>query len=654
MSENDSESYIRQSIDYLVNFAKKVKLSTINDKFFRLEKWSEASKLFFDIFIFGIILYLLSVFHIVHYIFVWIYVFIGIFLLGFIFAKPDKRYNYALVLGIFFVLILVPSKTMQNLLLSTQITNPYDVEYDSMQHDAWNLGYLSETDDVNPYDKFTDSNRYIAWNLGYEANEKHSELNTPIDSADDLGVNNLLPALESLLDTNPIDDIIGFVYNLMDIVNWIVFIFIIGYGASGVGDFFAFKWEKIAQKVAFISLAIALLVFMYSIFGAVGIETRTIWDTIGTAWNTMLKNVGLATLDINDNYVVNPTSFVNGLFSWFPLIFLISMFSFSLYYRKRDLKSIIFAKYVSKDTAIEVIPSKFSISVLFVLLVMIIYVVGYALVSVSAVVQINEIITLTFFIASGIILVLLGLRVLIVNKEKGFYYIVKNFVSLTIIGIIILFAWFQVLQPVFYMLGLIDYETGLYMFSQDISILELDIFKQLFLVATPETLVFQILIIGVINRIYYQIRKGSLISKRKEKLESKIKSLNKKRDDITLTTDIKDVANLRNLALFSIYDKQISKFENELEGLDKSQKIPFSYFVLPTLIGAVFGSFLFADFHRFRRNISFADFWKNANLGLTYFGAGMILSIISFFSWFASILIHAINNILSLIVAGVI
>jgi len=215
-----------------------------------------------------------------------------------------------------------------------------------------------------------------------------------------------------------------------------------------------------------------------------------------------------------------------------------------------------------------------------------------------------------------------------------------------------LMLWYNVLTPVFYFLNLTD-SNGLLTLSQDIdeSILRGSIYNHLFMVAIPESLIFQIGMIGVANRVYYQIFRETISRKYEEYLHRKMVGLMVQKDTLSIKDNISK-KNMRNIAKYITLDKEIEKIEFELKMGKEAKKVPFSYFIKPTMIGNLIGAFLFADYHRFRRGIDFISFWKNPSLGLTFFGAGFYLGLIAFFSWTACILVHWLNNIIAVTLFG--
>jgi len=722
-------SFAKSSVEYLNDFlSDKLKLGFINDKIFRIGKWSKVSQIFFDLFVIGIILVLLVFFGVIHWIVMWIYFVIGIIVCGFVFTKPNKKYNILLVIGFFFVLMFIPSRSGQIMLLSIspeKPINPY--AEDTLEYTAWNEGWngyigglnreenkyagqastvpsgmrcrdawwsgwdkckeytekiqsgeiangtiLNKPDSINPYREGVD--QYDAWEEGYIAesleDNPYSQITQPRlfhafedgyrakHGYKDLGYVDMSEVfnLETFTD-NPLENLNVTVTNIINIGNWILFLCIIGFGIAGVGDVISFNWGDLIKKIAIIAMAILILTTVYVLFQMVGVPVITVWDTVGNAWNDMSKNLGFAQLNVITGEIdSSPQVVINNIFKWIPLFFVIGMLSFSLYFRKRDLKSILFARNLTDDYTIEVKRTSWSIPVLVLLIVMVIYIVGYFLVSAEPTLTINPIITLVFYISAIVIIVLLGSKVLIINRHKGVsglentFEFVKSCLLWTIYGICGLFLWFQVMQPVFYNLNLTDSPSYLTQMAQGFELLESNYLEQIFLVATPETLIFQVGIVGIGNRIYYTVRKGKLIERERERLINRKQRLINQLSEFRLTEDISR-KNLRRIAKMAIIQKEISSIDFKLES-GKIQKLPYSYFVIPTIVFALLGSFVFSSYHAIRRGYDFGVWWQHPELGMNYFGAGFFLSFISFFSWIAGILTHALNNIIAIIIMG--
>jgi len=462
---------------------------------------------------------------------------------------------------------------------------------------------------------------------------------------DPLQFSGMYASLKSL-SQNPYD-----VRGIMDVINWIVFLAFIGYGASTVGDALTFQWGKIAQKGAIIAMAIAVMSLMYGIFGSAGLQVRTIWDTIGSAWTDFLKNVGLAQLDAQGNTLITHGTVVNGIFSLIPLIIIISCLSFAIYFRKKAFHSILFARSILEEETIEVRRVEgFSTPVLIILISMIIYIVGYNLMTADPVLIVDPIITLTFYISSGIILLLIGLKVIILNKDRGPASFIKSFLKWTVFGLMGLFLYFQAFQPALYELGIISEKSALLSIGENSALLGNDMLNQLFIVAMPETLIFQVAITGIGNRIYFRLRKGTLIKREEKRLTKKRETLMNRLEVIPINESTSK-ANLKNIAKRAVIRKKVEEIDRKL---DESQvsKLPFSYFILPSLIFSLFSAFLFSDYHRFRRGMTFQGWWQNYMFGLTYMGAGFFLNLVALFNWLAAIIVHWLNNMIAMVVSA--
>ncbi|MGQ4876218.1 MAG: hypothetical protein ACP6IY_19290 [Promethearchaeia archaeon] len=597
---------LEDEIKNINNFIETGAIKRINNVF-RIEKWSLESKTLFYLGLFGLILLSLT-FIILPYFLIWFYVYFVIILSGFIFSKKDPEakinYNFSLVIIILAILAFIPSNWGQVTLSILNIKQQTDVG------SAGNFAVKDPFDFTNTYKRLQDLQR------------------------------------------NPFTNIGKYVSDFMDVVNYIVFFFMVAYGLSSVTDVVKGDAGAAAKKGASLALAIAIMTIIYAVLGGGGVKVRTVWQTMGKAWTELLKKAGLAEMDQSCNTITNATTIINGLYRWTPLITIIGCFTFAYSFRKTDLKSVLFARDIIKEDAITVQRTNYSMPVLIITIITIIFVTGYFLITATPQLIIDPVITLVFYISAMAILPLLGMRIIIINKSQQFVPFIKNTFIWTILGLMGLFLWFQIFQPAMFNLNLLDYPSGLLTLAQGIddSTLTSPLIYHLFLVALPETLIFQIAIPGIGNRIYFQIRKGSLMEREKERLLKKREILQNKLANIPINNSITR-SNLRNLAKRAVLQKQIDQINLQLEGTEKI-KLPYSYFVIPTLLAGLFGSFIFSDYHRFRRGISFQQWWQNPMLGLTYMGAGYFLTLIAFFSWPAAILVHWLNNIIALIMAG--
>ncbi len=695
MRQKSKQVEFFDSVSELEKFLETSKLKHVN-KALRLEKISSMSKLFFYLGILGVILFIISIFILNAWIFCWIYALVIIIFMGFIFTKPGKKFNFIFIIGIFALLAFIPSiygQSVLNILYFaaddggggggtspdhitnlTQILEPIKGYLkDEYTIDDVIGAMLSGADIKDFTDKSASGNNgayaYFfnsnAWgqpfgSIGYLFKDK--PLNALIDAMRYIKNNeltheigNILPEyFESLnnLAKNPFDDLPQYITNFADVMNWIVFIFIIGYGLSSIGDAISFQWEKIAQKVAFIALAITIMTLIYTLFALAEVNVRTVWDTIGSAWNSMLKSVGLTSLDQDGNAIISVKSVTNGLFSWIPLIITLSLFGLAFSFRKSDFKSILFTRNISEENTISVEASKFSISVALLLFVMGIYVVGYFLITAEPTVTINPLITLIFYLFSIVVLILIGFKVLILNKKVPIQSFLFKTLKWTVLGLFGLFLWFQVFQPVAYSLNLIDTSTGLLTLSQD-TIFENNILEQLFLVAAPETLIFQIFPIGLGNRVYFFLRRTRIWKEEEKRLKLERWKIADQYRNIKINPNSVSKENLRKIAKLTVLKQ---KYDNITETLERNkiQKVPYRFFIIPTIISGLLGSFIFSWYHSFRRGIDFIIWWQNPMLGMVYFGAGFFLCFIAFFSFSAAILVHGFNNIIALILAGVV
>lgn len=614
------ENFYEAGLRNLNSFFERGSMTKLN-KVFHIDQWNPVSILFFYLGTFGLILFILTLF-IIPYYFIWFYVFFLIILLGFIFAKPNPnkriRYNFTLVIVILIFLAFIPSNWGQATLMLATDSPTY-------KEDIRDEIFKTKTGEDPP-----------------ESSDRGEEI---------YDFSNLYNKIKDL-QRNPFNNLAGYMTDFMDVINIILFLFICAYGLSSIGDALTFQYGEIAKKIGYIALAITIMTFAYGIFLMGGIEVRTVWDTMGTAWTILMKNIGLAQLNQSGSITVNTYTIVNGFFSWIPLLMVIFCFSMAIYFRHRAFNSILFARYVSEEDTIEVERTRFSIPVLIIFIPTIIFVVGYFLTTANPQVVIDPTITLVFYISAMAILPLLGWRILILNKSQNFGKFLKNMVIWTVLGLMGLYFWFMIFQPAMFNMRILDYPSGQMSLNQgfDEDFLESPILSQLFLVALPETLIFQIAILGATNRIYFQFRKGALIERERERLQKKKEKLLEQLTKIPIDKSISK-RNLRNLAKQAVIKKEIDKIDLQLAGSEKI-KLPYSYFVIPSLIAGLFGSFIFSDYHRFRRNISFQAWWQNPMLGLTYMGCGYFLCLIAFFSWPAAILVHWLNNAIAMIFGG--
>ncbi|MGV9142037.1 MAG: hypothetical protein ACOC1X_03775 [Promethearchaeota archaeon] len=447
--------------------------------------------------------------------------------------------------------------------------------------------------------------------------------------------------------------------NFNHLLNWIVFIAIATLAGSSISDALTLQFGEIAKKGATIIAAIGIMTLIYSIFGYVGIDLVTPFETIGSAWNDLTnKWMGgqLSQAETPSDY--SPIGdIVNLGYANIPIFFTIISGILALYYRNKDLESQLFAKELLKENKIEVNPTKFSPAILFFVLILIVYVAGYFLTTAEPTVTINPLITMMFYIGALIVLILIGWRIpILTNKYQDTYDFLQQFVRWTIFGLLGLFAWFQVLQPVFYEMNLLDTETSLLIISQDAGIFQNDILTQTFLVATPETLIFQIAFIGIGNRIYFYLKTERLTEEEIEKLNQQRKELALKFRAIEIKTGSLSRKNLTNLIKLVALRQKYFNLMQQIEE-KRTYRLPRSYFIASSIIFGAIGSFFFSWYHAFRRIegnwlLELWRWWRNPMYGLTYFGAGLFLCLIAIFCFPAAILVHALNNILAIIMSG--
>lgn len=582
-------------VDWLLNNGR---VKDFNRKL-RINAWSTIAKLLVYLAIPGLILFIFNLFRLVPYAVNWFYILFSVFLLGFITAPPGKQYNYMLVLGIFLVFVFIPTPSFQLILSAADTSTP----------DPGSIG-------------FTD-------------------------------------AITKLSD-NPVSNVMEYTLNFIHVLNWIVFIAMIGIGGSTIGDFLSGDWGKIAEKAAMIAAAVGIMTFVYSMFnGLFTVEIPAVWDTVGKGWNDLLEGIGLAQLSQAEDGTVlstiNGRTVGLGFVSWVPILFPFFLIGGAVGLRKTDFKSALFVRYVRDDeTSLKVEENKWTnipnILIASFMALMLLYLMGYVLVNGEQRVVISPIVTLGFYIAAFAVLFLVFLKILILNTFESVGAFIKNLILWSVFGLMILYVWFQVLQPVFYQANLADSPDAILIFSQTGSVFENDALEQLFIVATPETLVFQVLFIGLGNRIYYRIRKGAIIKKEKDQLIKKKTELAQRKEALQITNSMSQ-QNLRRIVLYTLLKQKIDKIDRELSELE-TQIVPIKYFILPTILFGMLGSFFFSTYHTLRRGINLIYWWRHPLLGLVYFGAGMVLSLISFFCWPAAILVHACNNIIAILLGG--
>jgi len=339
MAIQTQKELVDTGVSEIVNYLETSKLKHLN-KAFRIQKYSSESKLFFYIGLIGLITYIITSLVPVLWTVMWIYALIVIILLGFIFTRPNSRYNFVIVIGIFTILAFIPSIYGQGVL------------------SVFSLDIVNET---NYSDSFIEA-------LGQLTN-------------------------------NPLTNLELYSLNLINVLNWIFFIGCGGYGAFAISDVITFQYGEAAKKAALIAVALTIYTFITSIFNILSIaQVPTIWETVGTTVQELLSNIGLASLDQSGTTIVNVKTITNGIFSWIPLIIVIGMFAAAFYFRKIDFKSILFARHVTNDNTMSVKRTNYSIPAVVLLLVMGLYVVGYFLITADPEVVINPLITIVFYL----------------------------------------------------------------------------------------------------------------------------------------------------------------------------------------------------------------------------------------------------------------
>lgn len=768
-------------ISGIEKFLETSKLRYLNS-LLQIEKLSSMSKLFVYAGIISSILFILSIFWQIFWVIAWIFIFFSIIMVGFLAAKPGKKYNITLVLGIFFGIAFIPSiygqgtlsmftpldqqrMTVQDIVniedelmdhvdtwsytkhdlragvvlfdlsaegcekyfksssvnqwlrdklsayikgihenqdqferhwlaemrdyLKTKVTTTYQgVTMDQIDELICDYGY--SYDDLYPADQryfqtiILESNRrilkyYVELNQRRYYSEDNENFEGSTQQDNDIGdsdeytivdLGGFKNSLEDLAN-NPLQDIAKYTTSFIDVINWIVFIAIIAYAGSAIAEGIKLNLSETFKRAAFIALAVAVMTMVYGIFQSVDIGVRSVWDTVGGAWTSLMKNIGLATLDQNADDVVTVYSIGNGLFAWIPLIFPLISFGLAIGFRKTDFESLLFAKSSLEKDTIEIKDANFSLPTALLLAMMSLYLIGYVLITADPIIEINIYVTVAFYIVTFVGLLGIGTKYLIVDLDDSLNYdkIKKNEdlqvwkeVSLvilkyawktmkwTLFGIMGLFLWFQMFQPTAYYMNLIDDESSLLVLSQGQSFYESDILEQLFLVAAPETIIFQVVAIGIGNRIKAILQKSSS--------KAELRRLKEKRwevaidyRNITLTPNSLSRANLRKIVKMAILRQKFDQLTSEIE---KKQitRLPRSKFIFSSMGAGAIGSFFFSFYHSFRRGISFWDWWQNPAYGLIYAGAGFFLCLISFFCWPAAIIVHWLNNLLSMWISG--
>ncbi|MBS3741869.1 MAG: hypothetical protein KGY74_07095 [Candidatus Cloacimonetes bacterium] len=566
-------------------------------RLFQINHWSETSKGLVFLALPGLIFFILNLFAVIPYVWNWFYLLTAILLLGFLFRSYDQSYNFLPVLLIFLFLLFIPTNSFQMI-----------------------LSFLAQE------------------------SEQGSDVNIAKEFEDSL----------DNLNNNPLTNARAFALNFIDVLNWVTFIAMIAIGGSTIGDFISGDWGKIAQKGATIAVAVAIMTFIYSIMQlAIDDSVRTIWDTVGSAWKDLLEGVGLAQLDQNGDTTLNARTVTNGIFRWIPLSFPFILLVSAYFLRDTDVRSIMFVRSATDTKKIEVNTRQLENISMYMLLggiLLIIIYVGYFLTTAEQTINMNPLIILAFFSSSLFVIILLMFNLIIVVRMDSLPQELWRIIKYTFAGMMMLYLWFQIAQPVFYQMNLIDTPNAQMTFSQSGDFLDNKIIEQAFMVATPETLIFQIAIIGAGNAIYYRLRRGTILTAERNKIKGEYTDLTERIEAIDIKSGSISKSNLRRITRKLALMQKRNKLEQKMD--TEKDLVSIRYFIIPTIISAVIGSFLFSLWHSFRRGMSFWIWWQNPLFGMVYWGAGMILSAIAFFCPIAAILVHFLNNFITLIMAG--
>lgn len=588
MAENEKLRFNQKS------FVESGRMKEIN-QLFNIESWGETSKQLVYLSLPGIVFFILNLFAVIPYAWNWFYVLTSVLLLGFLFRSYNQSFNFVPVLIILLFLVFIPTNSFQMM-----------------------LTFLSqeEAPDVDVAESFTDS----------------------IGS----------------LNKNPLEDARGFALNFIDAMNWIVFIAAIAIGGSTIGDFMTGNWGDIAKKAAQIAAAIAVMTFVYGMMElAIDDQVRTVWDTVGAAWGDLLEGIGLAQLDAGGNTTLNARTVGNGIGRWIPISFPFVYLAFGYYMRDKDIKTIMTVRKVSSSKKIEVDTRRLENISMYMLvagIVLIVVYVGYFLTTSEQSITMNPFIILAFFTSSLFVIILLMFNLIIVIRMDSPTKEIWRIIKYTVAGMLMLYFWFQIAQFGFYSMNWIDSPNAQMTFSQAGDFLDNKIVEQLFMVATPETLIFQIAFVGIGNSIYYRLRRNTMKQSEATKLKGRVAEIKAEIKSINIARTTSKT-NIRRLARYLSLHRELTKLRDRLDKPD-IERVSYRYFIIPTIISAVIGSFVFSLWHSFRRGVSFWIWWQNPMFGMVYWGAGMILSAIAFFCPFAAILVHFLNNFVTLIMAG--
>lgn len=611
------ETLIGQGVDAAYKYLSKVGIDDISKHVFHIDNWSIESQLFFYISLVGYTLFFLTLFPFVNYLIAWIGVFISILLIGFIFTKNGKRYNLSFVLISLFLIMLIASNFGQITLsmLSTEDANV-------------------PVDDLIPL--FTDSKSWINPTADIPTNIK------------------------------------TIVEDMIYVGNWIYIAGVLIYAGAIIGDLWTMDFGEAVKRAIYILFSILILTAIVSAFQIAGYKVINPADSLGQTitdlWNWI--SGGTATsLDVSaessegwspysfmlsTNNTFTARSVVNGIFSIMPLIVPSVSLGLAIFFRKRDLGTILFAKNIRNTAIIKIHKVKRGSIMPFLFMgIFATYYIGYMLINSSAL-QNDLALNLSFLIGSLVVFIALAQRWLIINQSFSLWNIIKNIFIWSIAGLSILFLYFQIVQPMTYYMGWRDTPNDMYMMSQNGSILESDTFKQMFLVAAPETLLFQVFWIGAFNRVYFHLknRKGKLAKRFRTESQVEMARLDAEKQRLFLKALSTNTQKRR-----INYSVELVLINEEKERLQKEigegvvAEVPVSFFILPNIIWWLIPSFVFSYYHSFRRGFNLQQ-WFQSSKGVAFWGAGILLCFIAFFSLYASILVHFLNNMINIIWSG--
>ncbi len=687
MPKKKEKEIWEQGMFKIFDFVQNSSISKVSKKL-RIDGWHPISQLFLYFFLFGGLLLLLTIFNVVAWIFMWVYVIMWIIALGFIFAKTGQKYRITYVFSAFIILFFFTG-TIGRITFNMMDLTAEEQEIQDNQDDA-----------INSYQKYLEliktNNRAEIESMDLAQFRANLELtDVVIESMIDFTVDDydstadyekaVIKAICDYYDTNgfffdllieeerrktefdftdvwedmqdlnknPFDDIESYVTTFFDVINWIVFLFIIGLIGGVIGSVYTLQFDKAVTRGGFIAMAIAFMMLYYGIFSFADIPVRTIWDTVGNAWGAMLGALGFTSLDITGDRYVSPSSIHSGLSNLFPVIVVFLNLGLAISFRKTAFNSIMYVKSLKDDNMIE-IKRGWTIkpSALAMLLVVVVAMAGYVLTTADPLGN-DPIVQLMFFVGSIVVLLLIGTGDLILNEKVGALKFVKRTCIWCLYGIMLLYLWFLVFQPTTFNMGLVGDQSGILFMSQDQQLLESSFFEQFFTVCMPETLIFQVAFVGVSRRLFFVIGKGRQLDVEDERLKEKRKSLIKERSKIRriIATGTRE-----DLIAVTKYVKLTQQIDIVRLEIKEKTKIPFRKVLFSGLFGALIGSFFFSWYHSFRMGFvgmqGLLDWWQNPLYGMTYFGAGMILSLVSMFSWIGAILVHFFNNVLAMWLAG--